>query len=131
MGREKLKKANYLSLATFRKSAVAVETPVWFAEENDVFYIFSAGNAGKVQRLRNSPRSRIAACTMSGKITGDWIDTAAHLLSEPADTKEALGALRRKYGWVMLLSDCLSTLSGKMQKRTYIKVTPLARGTRD
>ena len=131
MGREKLKKANYLSLATFRKSGVAVETAVWFAEENDTFYIFSAGNAGKVKRLRNSSRSRIAACTMSGKITGDWIDTEGHLLSEPGDAKEALGALRRKYGWQMLLTDCLSTLSGKMQRRIYIKVTPLARGTSD
>ena len=126
MGREKLKKANYLSLATFRKSGVAVETPVWFAEENDAFYIFSAGNAGKVKRLHNSSRSRIAACTMSGKITGDWVDTESHLLSEPAATKEALAALRRKYGWQMLLTDCLSTLSGKMQRRIYIKVTPLA-----
>ena len=94
MGREKLKKANYLSLATFRKSGVAVETPVWFAEENDAFYIFSAGNAGKVKRLHNSSRSRIAACTMSGKITGDWSDTEGHLLSEPGDAKKFGDACR-------------------------------------
>jgi len=124
MGREKLKKANYLSLATFRKSGAEVATPVWFAEEDDAFYIFSAGDAGKVKRLRNSPRSRVAACTVTGKVTGDWVDTEAVLLTSDADIDQALGALRRKYGWQMYLTDFLSGLSGKMRKRAYIRVTP-------
>lgn len=120
-----LKKAKYLSLATFRKSGVAVETPVWFADEGDAYYIFSARDAGKVKRLRNSPRSRIAACTVSGKVTGDWIDTEAQVLQDAADTDTALSALRRKYGWQMRITDCMSMLSGKMNKRAYIRVTPL------
>jgi PPOX class probable F420-dependent enzyme len=124
MGRDTLKKANYLSLATYRKSGAAVETPVWFAEEEDCFYIFSAGDAGKVKRLRNSSRSRIAACTVTGKVTGDWVDTEAVVLEDSADIDQALGALRRKYGWQMYMTDFLSSLSGKMRKRAYIRVTP-------
>ena len=126
MGRGKLAKANYLSLATYRKNGAEVATPVWFAEEDNAFYIFSAGDAGKVKRLRNSGRSRIAACNVMGKITGDWVETEAELLDDRAGTKQALGALRRKYGWQMLLTDFLSGLSGKMKRRTYIRVTVVA-----
>jgi hypothetical protein len=124
MGRKKLKKANYLSLATFRKSGVAVATPVWFAEEGDNFYIFSAGNAGKMKRLRNSPRCHIAACTMNGRITGDQVEAQGHILTDTADIDAALAALRRKYGWQMALTNTLSRLSGKMDQRAYIGVTP-------
>ena len=49
-----LDQAAYFSLATFRKSGVAVETPVWFAGDKQTYYVFSAGQAGKVKRLRNS-----------------------------------------------------------------------------
>ncbi len=126
MGRAKLKRAKYLSLATFRKSGVAVETPVWFAEEDEAFYIFSAGEAGKVKRLRNSPRSRIAACTATGRLTGEWVDSEAVVLSDSGDLDHALNALRRKYGWQMYMTDFLSGLSGKMRKRAYIKVTAIS-----
>ena len=124
MGRKKLKKANYLSLATFRKSGVAVATPVWFAEEGDNFYIFSAGNAGKIKRLRNSTRCHIAACTMNGRITGDRVEAQGRILTDTADIDTALAALRRKYGWQMALTNTLSRLSGKMDQRLYIGVTP-------
>ena len=126
MGRQKLDKANYLSFATYRKSGVEVATPVWFAEEEDAFYIFSAQDAGKMKRLRNSGRSRIAACTVTGKVTGNWVNTEAELLEDDAGARQALGALRRKYGWQMLLTDFLSTLSGKMKRRAYIRVTPIS-----
>ncbi len=124
MGRKKLKNADYLSLATFRKSGVAVETPVWFAEEDDVFYIFSAGDAGKIKRLRNSPRCRIAACTMNGRITGDRVEAQGRLLTGADDIDAALAALCRKYGWQMAITNIMSRLSGKMGRRTYIAVAP-------
>lgn len=124
MGRKTLQRANYLSFATFRKNGNAVETPVWFAEEDDCFYLFSAQDAGKIKRLRNSGRSRIAACTVTGRLTGEWVDTEAEILSDAKDTTQALDALRQKYGWQMRLTDCMSTLSGKMKQRAYIRVRP-------
>jgi PPOX class probable F420-dependent enzyme len=123
MGRAALDKAKYLSLATFRKSGAEVATAVWFAEEEGHIYVFSAGDAGKVKRLRNSSRARVAACTVTGKVTGDWVDAEGELLDGPDGIKEALGALRRKYGWQMWMTDCMSTLSGKMKNRTYLRVT--------
>jgi len=127
MGRKKLKRAQYLSFATYRKSGVAVETPVWFAEEDDCFYLFSAEDAGKIKRLRNSPASRIAPCTVTGRVTGEWVETEAEILTSAQDIDQALGALRRRYGWKMRMTDCLSTLSGKMGHRAYIRVRPVSK----
>ena len=94
MGHEQLSSAKYLSFATFRKNGKSVATPVWFAEEGSVFYIFSAGGAGKVKRLHNSGRSRIAACSATGKLTGEWVDTLAEVIPDRDGEKEALASLR-------------------------------------
>jgi uncharacterized protein len=54
-------KAKYVSLATYRRNGVEVRTPVWIARAADRYYIFSAGDAGKVKRIRATPRVRMAA----------------------------------------------------------------------
>ena len=117
-----LEKGSYISFATRKKSGDLVATPVWFAPDGDSYYLFSAGEAGKVKRLRNFSESRIAACTVSGKVTGVWLDTHAYLVDKPADAKKALAALRRKYGWQMAIGDIFANLTGKMQQRQYIRV---------
>jgi hypothetical protein len=119
---EFLEGGSYLSFATRKKSGQFVATPVWFAPDGDSYYLFSAGNAGKVKRLRNFSAARIAACTVTGTLTGEWMDTQAYLLETPADEKRALQALRRMYGWQMAIGDCFSKLTGKMKQRQYIRV---------
>lgn len=117
-----LEKGNYISFASRKKSGEFVATPVWFAPDGDSYYLFSAGEAGKVKRLRNFSEARIAACTVTGKLTGEWVDTQAYLLQTPADSDKALKALRRKYGLQMAIGDCFATLTGKMNRRQYIRV---------
>jgi PPOX class probable F420-dependent enzyme len=119
---EFLERGNYMSLATRKKSGEFVATPVWFAPDGDSYYVFSAGDAGKVKRLRNFSESRIAPCTVTGKLTGGWIDTHAFVLESKEDQSTALRALHRKYRWQMAFTDVLSTLSGKKKKRAYIRV---------
>jgi hypothetical protein len=53
---------------------------------------------------------------------GEWVDTLAELIPDRDGEKEALAALRRKYGWQMWTTDFLSKLSGKIDKRAYIRV---------
>jgi PPOX class probable F420-dependent enzyme len=96
---------------------------VWFAPEGGSYYIFSAGDAGKVKRLRNFSETRVAACTVTGALTGEWLNAEAELLDSPADQATALAALRKKYGWQMKMTDLLSRLTGKYAKRAYIRVT--------
>ena len=124
--REFLEGGSYISFSTRKKSGDWVATPVWFAPHEGSYYVFSAGEAGKVKRLRNYSESRIAACTVRGIVTGDWLDTHAYLLDKPEDMDTALQALRRKYGWQMHIGDFFSRLTGKMQQRAYIRIDPPA-----
>ena len=119
---ERIRAGKYLNLATRKQSGEFVETPVWFAPLADSFVVFSAGNAGKVKRLRNFSESRVAPCTMTGRVTGPWVATEALLLDEPADRAAALAALRKKYGWLMWMGDFFATLAGRKKKRAYIKI---------
>jgi len=115
---------NYISLTTRKRSGEWVATPVWFAPDEGSYYVFSAGDAGKVKRLRNFSDSRIAACTVTGTLTGELHNACAYVLDKPAEEAIALAALRRKYGWQMLLADFFSNLTGKMQRRVYVRIDP-------
>lgn len=121
---EALERSSYISFSTRKRAGNWVDTPVWFAPHEGSYYVFSAGNAGKVKRLRNFSESRIAACTATGALTGDWHDTSAYVLDDTADQQTALTALRRKYGWQMLTADFFSRLTGKMGRRAYIRIDP-------
>ena len=119
---EFLEGGNYISFSTRKKSGDFVATPVWFAPHQGSYYVFSAGDAGKVKRLRNFSESRIAPCTMRGVTTGDYLEARAYLLERPGDQDTALQALHQKYGWQMTISDIFSRLTGKMQRRAYIRI---------
>lgn len=119
---DEIGKAAYVSLATFRRSGNAVRTPVWLAPSGTAHYVFSAGNAGKVKRLKNSNRAEVAVCDVRGKVLGEWYPATARLVTEPEEIEQALAALRRKYGVQMWLADVGSRLTGKFDKRAYIRV---------
>jgi PPOX class probable F420-dependent enzyme len=112
--------AEYLNLATFRKTGVRVDTPVWFAEDKGFFYVLSNNQAGKIKRLRNSSRCQIAPCTMLGKLTGDVCDSEAFLVTDKEGEQRGHRALKNKYGWKMLLLDSGAWMGGRIKQRTYI-----------
>jgi PPOX class probable F420-dependent enzyme len=112
----------YLSLATFRKNGAAVATPVWFARSGPKLYVFSESRAGKVKRLRNSPRARVAHCDVRGKLLGEWQDAQARVVADPPTVERAYGALRAKYGWQMWIADTLARLTGRYAKRAIIEI---------
>ena len=118
--------ARYFSLATFRKNGNAVATPVWFARgvNSGDYFVFSAGDAGKIKRLRRSDQAKVAACDARGRLLGDWLAARAEIVDQDG-VAEALAALRGKYGWLMWATDGLSRLSGRFDQRAYIRVTLL------
>lgn len=117
-----LERARYVSLATFRKSGAMVATPVWCAHDSGSFYVFSARDAGKVKRLRNSARARLAACGPRGGLLGDWHEATAEIIDQPAEIERALSLLRDKYGLAMWLADAGARLTGRFHRRAYIRV---------
>jgi hypothetical protein len=111
-----------IALATFRRSGVAVVTPVWFAARDGKLYVFSEGDAGKVKRLRNDPSIRIAPCSFRGKVQGAWIEGRARRVDDREGIRTAHEALRRKYGWQMGLADFFSRLSGRIERRAFLEL---------
>lgn len=106
--------ARYISLETFRKTGVGVRTPVWFAQNGNLFYVYTLPDSGKVKRIRNNPKVRAAPSNMRGDLRGAWIDGRARLCAndEAAHGQELLV---RKYGWLKRTGDFFSRLRGRTQ----------------
>jgi PPOX class probable F420-dependent enzyme len=94
----------YLSLETFKKSGESVRTPIWFAADPRVgldssaakLYIYTIGDTGKVKRIRNNPRVRIAPCDMRGKILGEWVEARAEIVTGE-EAARGMGLLNKRY----------------------------------
>jgi PPOX class probable F420-dependent enzyme len=99
----------YLNLETYRKTGVAVATPVWFAEDAGVLYIYSLAKAGKVKRIRNNPRVRVMPCDMRGIPKGEWVEARAQILDD-AGAERAHRLLDKKYGWMKKIGGLYSKL---------------------
>jgi hypothetical protein len=112
----------YMALATFRRSGAEVRTPVWFAAMDGKVYVFTAGESGKVKRLRRSSRARVAPSDVRGSVRGEWWDVAARLVTEPGLIERAHAALRAKYGWQAWVGDAFSRLTGRIRRRAWIEI---------
>jgi PPOX class probable F420-dependent enzyme len=112
----------YLSLATFRRNGAEVATPVWFAASGNRLYVFTAGESGKVKRLRHSSRARVAPCDARGRVSGPWRDATARLVDDRGAIVRARAALHAKYGWQLVLLDFGARLTGRIQRRAWIEV---------
>lgn len=112
----------YISVESYRKNGTPVATPVWFVEADKVFYIYSLASAGKVKRIRNNPRVRVAPCDLRGRITGEWVEAEARIL-DAADGDNAHRLLNRKYGWMKRIGDVFSKL--RKRERAAIAIRAL------
>ena len=100
---------SYLNLESFKRDGTPVQTPLWFAEDDGVLYIYTLANSGKVKRILRNPRVRIAPCTMRGNVTGQWVATEAHFVDETT-TEHGHALLLEKYGWKKRLGNVFSAL---------------------
>ncbi|MDX2138298.1 MAG: PPOX class F420-dependent oxidoreductase [Chloroflexota bacterium] len=110
----------FMNLTTFRKTGVAVPTPVWFAQVDDKLYVTTQVDAGKVKRIRHTPRVMVEPCTASGQSLGESVEARARELA-PTDHEAANRALSRKYSWQYAAFGLMGRLRGS--KRTYLEVT--------
>ncbi|MGH7302122.1 MAG: PPOX class F420-dependent oxidoreductase [Candidatus Rokuibacteriota bacterium] len=117
-----LDRHRYVSLSTFRRNGVEVATPVWFAAAGAKLYVFTAGDSGKVKRLRHTSRARVAPSDGRGLVQGASQPATARLVSEPGVIEQAHAALRAKYGWPVWVADVLSRLTGRIRRRAWIEI---------
>ena len=101
----------YLNLETFKKSGDGVKTPVWFAAEPSSsldsagakLYVYTIGVSGKVKRIRNNWRVKIAPCDMRGGLLGEWIEAHVEIVTG-AEAEQGMRLLNKKYvPWKQLL----------------------------
>ena len=111
MGFAAFRDQKYLSLETFKKNGEGVKTPVWFAADpaSDLsgnqarIYIYTIGNTGKVKRIRNNPRVKIAPCKIKGDPLGEFVDATAVIITGE-EAARAMKLLNKKYfPWKQLL----------------------------
>jgi len=111
----------YVSLATLRRDGREVLTPVWIVGIGGQAYVYSAGHAGKVKRLRREHRARMAACTWRGEVHGDWVAVQARQVDEEALRTQVFREFRRKYGWQIAMATLLARISGQARKRVVLE----------
>ena len=87
-----------MSLATFRRDGREVRPPVWFCALDDALYCFSAGEAGKVKRVRTNGRGRIVRCSMNGTIEDEWHEVKTSLVIDTLLVEAVYPGLRVVYG---------------------------------
>jgi len=106
----------YLNLETFRKNGQGVPTPIWFVEMDGVLYVRTGAESGKVKRIRNQSRVRVAPCDRMGKLYGDWMEASAHLVDGPL-VEQVNNLIKRKYGLLKALFDLFGS-QNKMKSAT-------------
>ena len=83
---DEIKSEKYISLETYRKNNQPVKTPVWFVIKDNLVYVVTRSQTGKVKRLKNNLQVKFALCSIKGKVTGEWISGTVKILTEE-DTK--------------------------------------------
>jgi len=109
---DEIKLEKYISLETYRKNGQSVKSPVWFVIENDLLYIITRSQTGKVKRLKNNLQVKFALCTIKGKVTGEWVSGTAKILDEN-QTKKAVKMRDKKYGFMAKIAKFLSKSKGE------------------
>ena len=104
-------KEKYIALETFRKNGDAVKTPVWFVEENDLIFVITRELTGKVKRLKNNSKVRVATSNFLGTPKGQWITGKARLV-EGDGAKKAIALRNKKYGIMAKLIGIVSAKKG-------------------
>jgi PPOX class probable F420-dependent enzyme len=111
MGFAAFARHKYLNLETFKKSGEGVKTPVWFAadpaaslDSNDAkLYVYTIGVSGKVKRIRNNPRVKIAPCDMRGRVLGEWVEARVAIVTGE-EAARGMRLLNKKYfPWKQML----------------------------
>ena len=109
----------FMSLTTFRRTGLAVPTPVWFAERDGRLYVTTQAQSGKAKRIRATGRVTVAPCTMRGELLGEAVAGQARLLPE-SDAPRAFQILHDKYG--QQFADVVSR--NPNAQRVFIEITP-------
>lgn len=93
---------------------------MWFVLHNHALYLYTKADSGKVKRIRNDSRVRVAACTVRGHVTGPWLEGMATIV-EGDERRVANRLLDRKY-FLKVIFNWLTWM--KWHERVMIRIQP-------
>ncbi|ARJ06421.1 hypothetical protein GCM10010988_16650 [Cnuibacter physcomitrellae] len=98
---EELGRERYVALTTYRRSGVAVTTPVWIVADGDDLLVVTGAQTGKAKRIRHTPRVTLRGSTVRGRVNERMDSTEGHaeIVTDEAGMAAAERAFREKYGW--------------------------------
>jgi PPOX class probable F420-dependent enzyme len=94
---DQLQEQQFINLTTYRKNGQPVVTTVWFAHDGDRIVGTTQAQAGKIKRMRGTPKVSIAPSTFDGKVLGESFEGVGRVLAAE-EFEAAQSALRNKYG---------------------------------
>jgi uncharacterized protein len=111
-----------INLTTFRKSGEPVTTPVWYVVRDGKLYVRTGAGSGKVKRIRNDPRVRLAPATVRGKRRGPESEARARILGpgEEELAEKAMKLLSRRYKTMPIVD-----LFGGREEHAVLQIEPV------
>ena len=110
-----------MNIETLRKSGQAIKTPVWFVQDGEALRVWTQAGSGKAKRIRNDGTIRVAPCTSSGEVLGEWLPAHAQTDESPDAIKHVEKLMKKKYGVMFHIFGFLGKLRGGA-KYTAIKI---------
>jgi PPOX class probable F420-dependent enzyme len=96
---ERLARARYLSLRTFRRDGRAVDVPVWFVLDDGRLWFRTKSDTAKVRRIERNASVEVRASDWRGRATtADGLHGTARVLAGE-EAEQANRRLHRRYGW--------------------------------
>ena len=110
---EEIDSEKCISLETYKKDNQPIKTPVWFVIKKNIIYVVTRDQTGKIRRLKNNQKVKIATCTFKGKIIGEWMMGTAKILTDE-ESNEVEKWRNKKYGFMAKVAKFFSKNKGKV-----------------
>lgn len=120
---DQLTRQKYLNIETFRKSGAGVKTPVWFVQDENIIYVRTGADSGKVKRIRNNAQVTIAPCKADGTTLGEWTTAVAHEVRDEVTSQKVDRLLDKKYGLMKKLFWLMASWRGQKETILELKVS--------
>lgn len=123
----------FVSLTTFRRTGEPVTTPVWVVRDGDALVAYTAGESGKVTRIRQDGHAELRACDRRGRVPEGTptVPATAVVDESPEALRLTERLLRVKYGWEFGAVRVLHGLERLLRRspvpraRVVLRLTPM------
>lgn len=120
---QRLGRAQYVQLTTWRKNGKAVRTPTWVAADDEALYVWSEFDSGKVKRVRAGSRAEVTECDLRGQKTRGATVGGKPRLLDAEGSERVRKLIIKKYGIIGFLTIYGSILRGGRKRTIGIAIT--------